>query len=155
MQRHISHTIEIDATPDEVWGILADTESYPEWNPFIETLEGDLTSGAHLRTRISAPGGSTMTFKPRVLVAAPGSELRWLGRLLVRGLFDGEHAFVLESLPGGRTRFTQSETFSGVLVRALGGTLAKTEEGFRQMNEALRERVEKSRPASVGGSLAA
>jgi hypothetical protein len=30
-------------------------------------------------------------FKPKVLSVRPERELRWLGRLFVRGVFDGEH----------------------------------------------------------------
>jgi hypothetical protein len=138
----ISREIEIDASPEAVWAVLADTNAYPEWNPFVRRLEGDLTTGAKLEARIEAPGGRAMTFRPTVLAAEPGRELRWLGRVLLPGVFDGEHSFRLEPLAGGRTRFVQSERFSGVLVRPLRGTLAKTERGFELMNEALKARVE-------------
>ena len=83
-----------------------------------------------------------MTFKPTVLAAEPGRELRWLGRLLVPGVFDGEHRFRLEPLPDGRTRFIQSERFTGILVALLRKTLDKTQLGFEQMNGALKQRVE-------------
>lgn len=85
-----------------------------------------------------------MTFKPTVLAAEPGKELRWLGRFLVPGLFDGEHSFHLEELPHGRTRFTQAERFAGLLVGLSRGTLAKTRDGFEQMNVALKQRVEEA-----------
>ena len=142
MVRTISHTIEIDAAPEAVWRELADTASYPDWNPFVRKLEGDLEEGARLEVEIQPPDGRAMTFKPRVLAAKPGRELRWLGHLLVRGLFDGEHSFEIEPLDGGRTRFTQSERFSGLLVRPLGGGVGKTERGFEAMNRALKSRAE-------------
>jgi hypothetical protein len=44
----------------------------------------------------------------------------------------------------GRSRFVQSERFSGVLVAFVKGTLAKTEAGFEQMNTALKARVEQA-----------
>jgi hypothetical protein len=84
-----------------------------------------------------------MSFKPTVLAAEPGRELRWLGRFLVPGLLDGEHRFAIEPLPEGRSRFIQSERFTGLLVRPLRNTLRKTELGFEQMNEALRLRAER------------
>lgn len=71
-----------------------------------------------------------------------GRELRWLGRLLVPGLFDGEHSLLVEPLDRNRSRFVQSERFSGLLVGLLGGVLGKTEAGFEQMNRALKERAE-------------
>ena len=57
-------------------------------------------------------------------------------------LFDGEHTLRVEPRNGG-SRFTQSEKFNGLLVPLLGGSLAKTNEGFRRMNAALKERAER------------
>lgn len=142
MRRSISHSVEIDASPERVWRELADTDAYPGWNPFIKRLDGELREGATLEVEIEPPGGRRMTFKPTVTAAEPNRELRWLGHLLVRGLFDGEHRFEIEELGDGRSRLTQSERFAGVLVRPFGGTLAKTERGFEAMNRALKERVE-------------
>jgi hypothetical protein len=138
----ISHEIEIEATPEAVWAVLADTASYPDWNPFVRRLEGELREGERLEARIAPPGGREMTFKPVVLAAQPGRELRWLGRLLLPHLFDGEHSFRLERLDDGRTRFVQSESFSGLLVPLLRSSLEKTRRGFEEMNAALKERVE-------------
>jgi hypothetical protein len=142
MVRSISHTIEIDAAPEAVWSELADTGAYPGWNPFVRRLEGQLGQGERLEVEIEPPGGRAMTFKPTVLEATPGRELRWLGRFLVRGLFDGEHSFEIEPLGPGRSRLTQAERFSGLLVRPFAGTLEKTERGFEAMNCALKARVE-------------
>ena len=142
MTTEISHEIEIDATPAEVWNVLADVDAYPEWNPFVVRLAGEVREGARLEARIAPPGGRAMTFRPTVVAAEPERELRWLGRLLVRGLFDGEHSFRIEPLADGRSRFVQSERFSGVLVRPLRRMLGRTEAGFAQMNAALKRRVE-------------
>jgi hypothetical protein len=142
MSTEIRHEIEIDASPEEVWAVLADTDAYAEWNPFVRRLVGELREGARLEVEIAPPGGRAMTFKPTVRAAAPGRELRWLGRFLVPGLFDGEHRFELERLSGDRTRFVQSERFSGVLVRPLTRTLERTRLGFEQMNDALKRRAE-------------
>jgi hypothetical protein len=142
MVRNISHTIEIDAPPEAVWRQLADTGAYADWNPFVRRIDGRLEESARLRVEIEPPGGRRMTFKPTVLAARPGRELRWLGRLLLPGLFDGEHSFSLEPLPEGRSRLTQAERFSGLLVRPFGGSLEKTERGFEAMNRALKARAE-------------
>lgn len=149
MQHSISRSIEIDAPPEAVWSQLADTAAYPDWNPFVRRLEGRLEEGAPLEVEIAPPGGRAMTFRPTVLAARPNRELRWRGRLLLPGLFDGEHAFRIEPLEGDRSRFTQSERFSGLLVRPLRRSLANTERGFEAMNEALKARAEGSDPARV------
>ncbi len=140
--RELHAQIEIDAPPDRVWQVLTDFDAYPEWNPFIRSIEGDAEVGSQLKVRIEPPGARGMTFRPTVRAAEPARELRWLGRLLVPGLVDGEHTLALEPLEGGRTRFDQSERFSGILVGLISKTLAATEQGFTQMNEALKRRAE-------------
>ena len=142
MTREISHTIEIDASPDQVWSVLSETTSFPSWNPFIRKLEGQLAAGAKLLVVIQSPGRRQSTFRPTVLTVAPARELRWLGRLLTPGLLDGEHSLSLEPTPNGGTRFTQAEKFNGILVAPFKGVLDSTTLGFQQMNEALKARVE-------------
>jgi len=139
--RRIETAIDIAARPAAVWGVLIDFAAYPDWNPFIRRLQGEASVGARLEVTVQPPGGRAMTFKPTVLAAEPNRELRWLGRVLVPGLFDGEHVFRLEPTPSG-CRFHHSETFDGLLVSLFAGTLAKTEQGFAEMNEALKSRVE-------------
>jgi hypothetical protein len=140
--RVLRREIEIDAPPDRVWKVLADFEAYPDWNPFIPHIAGRLEQGARLEVRIAPPGGRAMTFKPTVQAVEPERELRWLGRLLVPGLFDGDHSLRVEPLGDGRSRFTQSERFSGLLVGLFKGALRKTDAGFEEMNQALRSRAE-------------
>jgi hypothetical protein len=84
-----------------------------------------------------------MLFCPTVLVAEPNRELRWLGHLLLPGIFDGEHSFVVEPLGEGHVRFIQRERFKGLLVpflsKMLDGDISR---GFNEMNRALKLRAE-------------
>src|ERR1700754_252730 len=98
MDREIQHQIDIDDGPGRVWAVLTDTAAYGEWNPFVRRLDGELRTGARLEVEIAPPGGRAMTFKPTVLAAEEGRELRWLGRLFAPRVFDGEHRFRLEAL---------------------------------------------------------
>src|SRR3712207_6134529 len=93
--KELHSEIEIDAPAERVWRLITDFASYPRWNPFIRTISGEPTTGKRLEVRIEPPGGRGMTFKPKVLKAEPNRELRWLGHLLVPGLFDGEHSFTI------------------------------------------------------------
>jgi hypothetical protein len=75
-------------------------------------------------------------------VAAPQRELKWLGHLLLPGLFDGEHKFHIED-HGETCRFHQSERFSGILLPLFGAAMfAATRRGFEAMNAALKVRAE-------------
>jgi hypothetical protein len=96
-----THT-EIDATAAEVWAVLADFDSYPDWNPFITSISGDRVVGGKLRVRIEPPGARAMRFTPTVLAVKPSQELRWLGRFLMPGLVDGR-AFVPDRGAGGQS----------------------------------------------------
>jgi hypothetical protein len=139
--RHISVTTEIAAPVEVVWAQLTGTAAFGEWNPFIPELTGELADGERLSVRITPPGAKGMTFRPRVTAVEENRRLEWLGRMVLPGVFDGRHSFTLVPTDGG-TLLTQEETFTGVLVPLTASTLATTEEGFRQMNEALKARVE-------------
>ncbi len=142
--REIRTEIDIDAGPGRVWEILADFDRQAEWNPFIRSIEGEPQEGSRLSLRVGAPGGKVMAFKPTVLEVAPNEELRWLGRLILPGIFDGEHVFQLEPIDSGRrTRFVHREEFRGLLVPLLWKSLdTETRRGFEAMNEALKSRAE-------------
>jgi hypothetical protein len=139
----LSSEIEINASPETVWKLLTDTSRFPEWNPFIRRLSGELKVGQKLTVFIQPPGGSGMEFKPEVLKVEPGRELRWLGNLMIPGLFDGEHIFQIEPLGDGHVRFHQREIFSGILVPLLKKFLdSDTRRGFDAMNRRLKELAE-------------
>jgi hypothetical protein len=142
--RRIETSIDIDAPPTRVWAHLTDFARMADWNPFIKSISGPLTAGARLAVQIAPPGKSSMRFKPTLLTVVPERELRWLGRVLLPGVFDGEHYFLLAPLGENRTRFTQGENFTGLLVTILGGTLSATEDGFRAMNAAMKQRAEQN-----------
>jgi hypothetical protein len=142
--RELLSEIEIAAPPERVWEVLTDFDAYPEWNPFMRSVLGSGETGSRVTVRIEPPGARGMTFKPTILTAEPQRELRWLGRLFVPGLFDGEHRLAIEPLDDGRSRFVQSERFTGLLVGLFAKTLAATQRGFEQMNLALKRRVEET-----------
>jgi hypothetical protein len=145
--RELRTEIEFEGTPEEVWEVLADLPAHAEWNPFIKKIEGELLPGAKLRVRLEPPGERGITMQPTVLATEPGRGLRWLGHLLVPGIFDGEHRFLIEEAGPGRVRFTQCERFGGILLPLLWRRLREggTAKGFRAMNEALARRVAERR----------
>jgi hypothetical protein len=136
--------VEIDAPPREVWRVLADFHAYPEWNPFITKISGQLQAGGRLAVTLGSSEGRQWTFKPTLLVVEPERELRWLGHLFVKGLFDGEHFFSLRELDRNRTRVVHGENFRGLLLKLMGNTLNDAARGFVGMNQALKRRVEQS-----------
>lgn len=141
--RRLATEIEIDAPAASVWRVLTDLDRYPEWNPFITEISGELCEGGRLRVRIEPPGGRTMTFRPHVTRFEPEIELRWLGQLLFPGLFDGLHVFKIVPIDEGRVRLLHGEIFRGLLVPLLWKRLeGPTLSGFEAMNAALKSLAE-------------
>ncbi len=142
--------IEFEGTPEEVWAVLTDLPAYPEWNPFIERIDRELLVGGKLDVRLQPVDERGITMHPTVLVAEPGRELRWIGHLMIPGIFDGQHSFLIEEAGPGRVRFVQSERFGGILLPLMWKKLRDggTAKGFRAMNEALARRVAERRAAA-------
>ncbi len=140
------HTqIEIAAPAERVWKILTNFSAYQEWNPFIRSANcAELKPGEMLEIALLPPGGEGWTFRPMLLVVHPERELKWLGRLFMPGIFDGEHCFTIEVVDSHHVRFVQSEKFRGLLVPLFKGLLEKTRCGFEEMNHALKIRAESS-----------
>lgn len=140
--RELTSQVDIDAPPERVWDVLTDFGAYSEWNLFIRRASGQLRTGSRLQVVIQPPGKRAATFRPVGVKRELGRELRWRGRLLLPGVFDGEHIHRLEPLGPGRTRYVQSERLSGVLVGLLKRQLDDTRRGFEAVNEALKARAE-------------
>jgi hypothetical protein len=138
------HTeIQINASAQTVWNILTDFNKYPEWNPFIRSFQGDVSEGSQFTVVLQPPDSKPMTFKPTCLKLVKDKEFRWLGRLWMPGLFDGEHIFELIDNGNHRIRFVQREKFKGLLVPLLWKQLdTSTRKGFELMNQKLKERAE-------------
>ena len=144
MAKEIKTEIVIKATPEKVWAILTDFDNYPNWNPFIKSIKGQVAVGNKIIARLEPPKAKGMTFKPSVLIFDANKEFKWLGHLLFPGLFDGEHKFELFDNGNGTTNFRQSEKFKGLLVPLFKKMLDNnTTNGFNLMNQKLKELAEK------------
>lgn len=140
MAKKIRTAIEIRADRETVWSILTDFEKYPEWNPFIKSVTGEMKVGSRIKIRLQG-----MAFKPVILTYDKNSEIKWLGSLFFKGLFDGEHRFKLTEIKEGTTLFEQSEKFMGLLVPLFAKSLdTDTKQGFQQMNEKLGQIAEEA-----------
>lgn len=132
--------IAVDADADAVWDVLTAVESYDAWNPLIPTIEGSVEPDGQVRLRLDPPGSRSLTLRARINVVEPGGRLLWIGRFFVPNLYDMRHEFIIEPAETG-VRFLQRGTFAGILVPFVFERDAM-KQGFEEMNEALRGRVE-------------
>jgi hypothetical protein len=143
MSKEIKTELLIQAEPEKIWKVFTQFEDYPKWNPFVKSIQGNVELGATIIVKLSPPGAKGMIFKPKVLAFQKNTEFRWLGKLLFKGLFDGEHIFQLIDHQNGTTTFIHSERFTGILVPLFWKQLDnQVRQGFIMMNAALKERVE-------------
>lgn len=141
--KELKTSIEINASPAEIWRVLTDFENYSQWNPFIINIRGNPEPGAKIVAQIHPPGQRAMTVKPILLKVEENKEFRWIGHLMFPGIFDGEHAFIIESAQDSKVIFRHEERFSGILVPVFWKLLYQhTRAGFIEMNQALKKHVE-------------
>ena len=134
--RAIDTTVHINAGPDAVWDVLTDFASYQERNPGTH-IEGAPEVGTKLHVHLTG-----MSFKPKVLAATPGKELRWLGTLGHRGIAAGEHYFVLTTNDDGTTRLNHGERYSGALIALATHNSRNNDASYQAFSQALKHRVE-------------
>ncbi|MFG6446218.1 SRPBCC family protein [Microbacterium sp. P07] len=134
----LTTTIDIAATPQDVWAVLSDFPQYGLWSNFSE-IEGEAEEGARLAMRM--PGFS---FGSTVTIAVPGEQLQWSAKILSERLFLGRHTFTLVANGDGTTRVTNSEEFSGASVAPFQRLFKGDGDGggYAAFNRGLKERVE-------------
>ena len=87
----------IQAPSPTVWRVLTDFAGFPDWNPFLRNVTGDLMPGASLTVRIQPPATRAKTFHATVLNVERHRELVWQARFWnIPGLLDGEQHFSIE-----------------------------------------------------------
>lgn len=129
---------DVDAPPADVWAVLTDVESYPEWNPHVVAATGTLAEGERMRLTVRTDGRERVV-PVTVTTVDPPRRLEWVGRVGHRALFEARHTFELDPLDGNRTRLSNREELSGPLVRFV--VPAGVESNYRAMNDALAARV--------------
>lgn len=111
--------IEIAAPAGIVWSVLTDITSWPTWNPDVKsaTLDGSLLAGEQFRWK-AGPGTITSTLQS---IEAP-RRIEWTGTTFgIKAI----HVHELEQRGGG-TVVRSAESWEGVPVRLLRGSMAKT-----------------------------
>ena len=98
---HVSIDMEIEATPEEVWDIVADPRNLPKWDRHIISVqgvpEGGLQEGGRYTTELKMLGVRG-TVEAEVLELTPPKQ----SRIRLRGILDATVKTVVRPLSGGR-----------------------------------------------------
>lgn len=142
--RTIYSDIIIDASPEQVWEVLTDFESYPEWSYLFRKLEGDFKDQGEVTVWFDRKPGKNdkQMVMEHVLSVEEGASFSW-SDVFAMGMKD-HHVFKVEATNDGRTRFIQSDEAQGGMTWLAGGAVSKYEsEHYPQFNQALKTEVEK------------
>lgn len=135
--------IYIDATPEEVWEVLVDTESYKKWSEFMVDITGEIRDSEVIGVsfKLNPKSDKTISISHKISVDY-GKKFLWSEKG-PGGILD-DHHFSIERQRDGRAKFIQSDFISGGLTCVLGWKLsAMYAEGYKKFNESLRNEVER------------
>lgn len=128
--------LDIAVPPSQVWQILTDFETFPEWNPLFE-VGGKPDLDSKLKVKVNAPdhSGAQDEFWASVVDFEPGKRLAW--KWGIPGLVYGCHYWQL-SISHTGTHLIHGEDFYGLYIWAKGARYIRSlRSSYEEMNEAL------------------
>jgi hypothetical protein len=138
--------IEVEASPEDVWDLMAAIDQWPNWNPDVTwvSLSGELMEGATFRWK-AGPGKITSTLQR---VERPWF-LAWTGATLgIKAVYVWRIA-----VQDGRTIVRTEESWGGLMARVFRGSLQRTlKQSIESGLEHLKNAVENRADLPVGGS---
>jgi steroid delta-isomerase-like uncharacterized protein len=145
--RQLETDIMINASAQTVWNILTNFREFPDWNPFLQTVQGAPNEGDEIKLLAVLPSGTTKNVPATILRVDAPRELRWVDGLTIPlpFIFQGEHYFLVEPVCQSKVRFVHGEIFSGLAVPFLWKKLdTDGRQGYENMNIALKKRAEET-----------
>lgn len=131
--------IDIAAPPAAIWARLINAKDYPTWNSTVTSLEGEIAKGNKLVMKV--PYSPKRDFTPKVLEMETDKRMVWGDGM--PGMFRGERTYTLTPTAGGKTEFAMSETFAGVMLPMIKGSLPDFVPTFDQYAQDLKRACEK------------
>ncbi|MCB0034736.1 MAG: SRPBCC domain-containing protein [Anaerolineales bacterium] len=134
-----SASTHIQASPQQIWAILIDPTNYPEWDPGMVRIEGQLALGEKVKffTKFSPE----RAFAVKITGFEAGQKMVLTGGMPF-GLFKSERTHTLTPQPSGGTLFHTEEIFSGLLLPIFGRSLPDLSASFEAFAQGLKQRAE-------------
>ena len=110
-EANVSTSIVINATPEQVWDVLTDFTSYPDWSTTFQGLEGDIRNGGQVMATFPDGMGNFLPFTHE-LIYEDNVRFGWSDPILIfPGIVDN-HFYTVEAC-GSETVFSQTDEFIG------------------------------------------
>jgi hypothetical protein len=136
-RKSVHHEIIINSSPENVWKVLVAMDKYPEWNPVMELLEGEIKEGNQVKYKFTQDENSVSEIGATVKQVIPDSLLNQKGGIPLVLTFN--HKYLLES-EDNATKLTIHEDYGGIAVNFWNP--APVEKAYARLNEAIKEKVE-------------
>lgn len=137
--KSVHHEITINAAPEKVWDILTNMDEYPNWNPVMKLLEGEVQEGNKVKYKFTQDEKSISEIDAIVVQVIPNKLLNQKGGIPLILTFN--HRYVLEST-GNSTKVIIHEDYKGIGVNFWNPQ--SVEEAYKRLNVALKNRVEQT-----------
>jgi len=135
----VTVSIQIQAKPERIWTLLTNAGDFPRWNSTIIRIDGTIAIGEKIT--LVASIAPQRTFKLRVVEFVPNQKMVWQDG--AAPMFKGTRQFMLTALADKSTAFTMTETFSGLMIPMLAGSLPDFRPAFEQYAADLKQEAER------------
>lgn len=126
----------VEASPQLIWRVLMDEETYPQWNRILIPIKGEIEEGNKLKYNLIPPKGDPIEIEMKVKALIPYKLLNQYGG--VPGLFTYNHRYQLQH-EGVTTRVIIHEDFKGIGVLFID--LAWLQQAYAALNQSLRSQA--------------
>jgi hypothetical protein len=130
--------IKINAQPDRIWRLLTHAPDIPGWNSTVKSIEGDIALGNTIRLTTTE---SPRIFKLKVTTFEHNRLLVWEDG--AAPMFKGVRRYTLTPKSDATTDFLMVETFTGLMLPMIAGSLPDFRPAFERYAADLKVEAER------------
>lgn len=143
MTFRIDIDVEIEASPDQVWAVLMDTDSYKEWNPFVEDCETTYTPGDPIKLRVNLVGPTFTQVEYMKAFDADARTFSYNMKPMPAGALSSERSHEVVDAGNGKSIYKSRFQLQGWMMPLVRGMMkGALEKGFRGMTHGVKARAE-------------
>lgn len=132
-------TRSIEADPDTIWALLADTAKWKAWNPTIISIDGTIAEGQ--KVKLVSTVNPNRAFRLNVTKVDSPREMVWSDGMPL-GLFKGERTYRLTPQSDGSTEFSMEEVYTGLMAPLITKSIPDMTESFGEFADGLKAAAE-------------
>ena len=127
----ISTEIEIAASPEQVWEVVTNIDSWEKWSPVINKSSGKMALGSQLSITMVGPDQTSdgSSYQPKITSLEAPNSFKWRSHMVNETVFTNDKVIELQATAVG-TKLIHKELFSGMLAAIFCSAMEKG--GFHQ-----------------------